>query len=111
MTIAFPIRAERVSAAGVTYAHLIDTTDRVIAVGLLADDAEQLVAAANAGAKIQAQPLEKQPRRKNKRERIADALKASDPLAVLMERDSEIVYGHYDELPQAGEILRDSRNR
>lgn len=103
MSIEFPVRVVR--NVGARFATLKDATDRAIAGGLILEDAEQLVKAANAGAKIQFQPLEKQPRRKNKRERLAAQLRDSDPVAVIMERDDEIVYGHYDDLPQAGESV------
>lgn len=103
MSIEFPIKA--VKNDGARFATLKDATDRAIAGGLIFEDAEQLVKAANAGAKLGSQPLEKQPRRKNQRERLATQLRDSDPVAVIMERDNEIVYGHYDDLPQAGESV------
>lgn len=96
----FPIRVE--GDARSAFVHIRDADDRIVAGGLSREDAEQLVSAANAGAR--SQPLVKGPRRKNKRERIAEELKESDPVAIIMERD-EIVYGHYDELPQAGESV------
>lgn len=102
MSIQFPIRAER--TPGARFAHIVDSVGRVLfGVGTL-EDAEQLVAAANAGANL-TQPIGRPARRKNKRDQIVDKLRKSDPIAQLMERDDEIIYGPHDELPQAGEFV------
>lgn len=101
--IKFPLTA--IQPSGAVLAHIKDAEGRIIVGGAMLEDAERLVTAANAGAQIQhAQPLVKQPHRRNKRDRIAEELRDSDPLAVIMERD-EIIYGHHDELPQAGESV------
>lgn len=47
-------------------------------------------------------PIAKRPRRKNKREQMADELRESDVTARTAGRDN-IVYGHHDDLPQCGE--------
>lgn len=49
-------------------------------------------------------PLPKRRRRLTKREKIAEKLRTSDRLAIIMERDN-IEYGHYSELPQCGESV------
>lgn len=98
----FPVRVEK--ADGANFAYIVDSLDEVIAGALTLENAEQLVTAANAGAKIQAQPLAKQPRRKNKRERIAEELKASDYSAHPMDRN-DVGYGPHDSLPQCGESV------
>lgn len=99
--IKFPVRVQ--ADPGSTFAHIRDAANKVVAGGLIPIGAEQLVAAANAGAKLQhAQPLEKQPRLKNARQRIVEDLKASDVTGLMAERDN-IVYGPHDQLPQCGE--------
>lgn len=100
--IKFPVRVEKDPET--IFAHIRDAANKVVAGGLVPIEAEQLVAAANAGAKIQSPRLEKQPRRKNARQRIAEDLKASDVSAQLAGRDN-IEYGPYDSLPQGGEHI------
>lgn len=99
--IKFPVTVKKTDDA--RFAYLVDADGRILFGGGSLEDAEQLVAAANAGANLK-QPIVKPERRRNKREQIREELKNSDPLAQLMDR-KEIVYGLPDELPQCGESV------
>lgn len=92
--IKFPVRVQ--ADPGSTFAHIRDAANKVVAGGLIPIEAEQLVAAANAGAA---------PRSRSRKQKIEEQLKASDLGAQLTGR-TDIEYGHHETLPRGEHVAR-----
>ena len=90
MAIQNPVRVEGESF----YVSLVDARDRVIAGGLLREDAEEIVNALNS-----------QPKKKSKKVREEEALRRSDLGAQPAER-TDVEYGHHDSLPRGEHVAR-----
>jgi hypothetical protein len=88
MSIHNPVRVEGPGF----YVMLVDAKDRVIAGGLLREDAEEICNALNS-----------QPKRKSKKIAVEEALRRSDLMAQLAGRD-DIEHGHHDQLPRGEHV-------
>lgn len=92
--IKFPVRVQKGEDA--RFAYLVDSAGRILFGGGSLEDAEQLVAAANAGAA---------PRSRSRKQLTEDQLKASDLGAQLTGR-TDIEYGHHETLPRGEPVAR-----
>lgn len=88
--IRYPIRSER--SEGEVFSYLIDASDRIIAGGLSAEDADEIVARVNA-------------RGRNRKQQIEESLRQSDLTAQAAGRD-DVEYGHHESLPRGEHVAR-----
>jgi hypothetical protein len=91
MAIQYPIRIESREAP---FVHIRDASNRVIAGGILLEDAEEIVNALNS-----------QPKKKSKKIQVEEALRRSDLTAMETGR-TDIEYGHHETLPCGEHVAR-----